>query len=332
VNPRPHAPRSHIVRSPSRIAARLLAALALVVFAAGAAPALAGVHLWRVKEVFSNADGTIQFIEIATCCGSTGENFLAGQSLRSNTNAFTFPSNVSGSTLNKHVLLATSGFAALPGAPTPDHIIVDRFFSTTSDTITFAVYDTLIFGAGRLPTDGTTSLNKDPDDSADTLFNATNSPTNYAGQTGSVVAVAGPPGVPDGTGGTTPMTAAPLDAGASKLRVAFDSAACTNDADYHILYGQRSGLPAAPGGTFTLLGSVCGIGTASPYDWAGVPEATDGSGLIWFLLVATDASFVEGSWGVDGAGGERHGQGNGGASGTCAVVKSVANKCGHASP
>jgi hypothetical protein len=38
----------------------------------GSAPAFSGVHLWRVKEIFSNADGTIQFIELATCCGSTG--------------------------------------------------------------------------------------------------------------------------------------------------------------------------------------------------------------------------------------------------------------------
>jgi hypothetical protein len=113
--------------------------------------------------------------------------------------------------------------------------------------------------------------------------------------------------------------------------VAFDTQSCTNAADYHILYGERSGLPASPGGTFRPLGSVCGIGTASPYTWEGVPEAVDGSGLIWFLMVATDASFVEGSWGVDSSGNERHGPGNDGASGTCALVKSVANTCGHAS-
>jgi hypothetical protein len=60
-----------------------------------------------------------------------------------------------------------------------------------------------------------------------------------------------------------------------------------------------------------------------------VPEPTDGSSLIWFLVVTTDSTGVEGSWGVDSAGNERRGPGNGGASGTCAVVKSVANKCGH---
>ena len=94
---------------------------------------------------------------------------------------------------------------------------------------------------------------------------------------------------------------------ASSLLVSFDTRSCTNAADYHILYGERRNLPAAP----------------------GVPQAQDGSGLIWFLVVSTDASGVEGSWGVDSSNKECVGPGNGGASGICAVVKSVANTCGH---
>ena len=166
-------------------------------------------------------------------------------------------------------------------------------------------------------------------DSTDTTFVAVNSPTNYAGQTGSVNAVSGPPAVPDGTRGTTPLTVSAGNPDASSLLVSFDTRSCTNAADYHILYGERRNLPAAPGGTFSLLGSVCGIGGATPYTWAAVPQAQDGSGLIWFLVVSTDASGVEGSWGVDSSNKECVGPGNGGASGICAVVKSVANTCGH---
>ena len=309
-----------------RLPSALVCCLVLLL---GTVPAWSGVHLWRVKEIFSNPDGTIQFIEIATCCGSTTENFLGGQQLRSNTSTFTFPANVAGSTLNKHVLLATSAFAALPGAPTPDHIIPGNFFSINADTIAFAVYDTLIFSAGQLPTDGTMSLNKNPDDTGDVTFRTTNSPTNYAGQTGSVSTNPGPPGVPDGTGGTTPLTATPLDIDGATLRLAFDTRSCTGAAEHHILYGQRSGFPAAPGGIYTPLGSVCRIGTASPYDWSNTPRPDDGSSLIWFLVVATDSSGVEGSWGVDSANKERLGPGNNGASGTCAVVKSYTNACGH---
>lgn len=270
---------------------------------------------------------------MATCCGSAGgERFIAGHVLSSTTHAFTFPAVLGTTTENAHLLLGTTAYAALPGAPAPDYLIPDNFFSINGDIITFSNYDMWTFGAGVLPTDGTTSLNKNPDDISDTPFRALNSPTNLFEQTGTINAAGGPPGVPDGTGGTTPVTVASAAPDGSALRVFFDVASCTNAADHHILYGQRGGLPAAPGGTFTLLGSVCRIGNASPYDWNGVPPPDDGAGLIWFLLVATDAAGVEGSWGVDGSGNERHGAGNNGASGTCALVKSVDNTCGHASP
>ena len=35
--------------------------------------ALAGQHTWDVNEVFSNADGTIQFVELWEANGGTGE-------------------------------------------------------------------------------------------------------------------------------------------------------------------------------------------------------------------------------------------------------------------
>jgi len=303
--------------------------LLLAVLLCATAPATGGVHLWRIKEIFSNPDGTIQFIEIATCCGSTTETHLSGQVLQSGSHSFTFPGDVTGSTLNKHVLLGTSAFAALPGAPAPDHIIAANFFSTGADTISFSVYDSLTYPAGAVPTDGTHSLNKDPDDVSDTTFTAINSPRNYSDQTGSVNVASGPPAVPDGSGTTMPLTVSALTQDGSSLRLSFDTSTCANAAGYHILYGQRSGLPATPGGTFTLLGSVCGVGTTGPYDWTSTPSPVDGAGLLWFLMVATDSSFTEGSWGKSSGGAERNGPGNGGASGTCALVKSVANSCGN---
>jgi len=308
------------------------ALLGLLMLLFGSVPAFSGVHLWRVKEVFSNADGTIQFIELATCCGSTGEIFTQSKVISSNAHNFPLPGNLTGSTLNKHILLATSGFAALPGAPTPDHIIPNNFFSTTADVISFDVYDTLVFSAGQLPTNGTSSLNKDPNDETDTTFTASNSPTNFGDVSGSVNASSGPPGVPDGTGGTTPMTVAALNPDASSLQVTFNVGTCTNAANHHLLYGQRSGLPAVLGGTFSLFGSLCAIGTTSPYTWSSVPQASDGSGLIWFLVVATNASGIEGSWGKDKNGSERIGPGNNGADGNCAVLKDVTNTCGHSGP
>jgi hypothetical protein len=140
--------------------------------------ALAGSHLWRFNEVFSNADGTIQFIEMVECCGATNEIGLNNKWIRSDStgNQYDFTANLpSGTTANKRILLATAGFAALPGAPTPDHIIVDGFFDTNGDTLRWWTYAPAVwsFSSGDLPTDGIESLNND-------LSTGCNSPTNYA--------------------------------------------------------------------------------------------------------------------------------------------------------
>lgn len=152
-------------------------------------PALAGSHLWRFNEVFSNADGTIQFIEMMECCGAANEVALSGKWILSNTtgNQFNYPANLPlGSTANKHLLLATAGFAALPGAPTPDYIIVDNFFDLNQELLTYWLYPaaTFMFGPGALPTDGIMSLNVDG-------TTGVNSPTNFADETGSVDASSG---------------------------------------------------------------------------------------------------------------------------------------------
>jgi hypothetical protein len=301
-----------------------------VILVCSSVPAWSGVHLWRIEEVYSNADGTIQFIEMTTCCGSAGgEIFIGGQRLSSNTNSFTFPANLTTATPNDHLLLATDGYAALPGVPPRDYKIVDNFFSTAGDRITFAVYDTWTFGA-IVPTDGINSLNKDPNDTTNTPFVRRNSPTNLLNQTGTIGAAGGPPAVPDGLGGTTPLTVAAPTPAASSLRLSYDVASCTTDAaNHHIIYGQKSGLPSAPGGIYTPLGGVCNIGNTVPYDWIGAPTPDDGLKLIWFVVVTTDSAGVEGSWGKDSLGNERNGPGNGGSSGICAVTRSLTNGCGH---
>jgi len=164
-----------------RTVARILVASGLV--AAAATPAMAASHLWRIHEVFSNSDGTIQFIEMEECCGAMSETQLFGKWILSDAtaNQFDFPANLTGNTANRFLLLGTSGYAALPGATTPDYIIPDSFFSTTADTLTYFIYTpaTVTFAAGELPLDGINSLNADG-------TTGTNSPTNYAGQSGSV--------------------------------------------------------------------------------------------------------------------------------------------------
>jgi hypothetical protein len=141
-----------------------------------AGPAWAGHHRWDISEVFSNADGTVQFVELFSAFD--GEAGLGPFTLTSNSTVFNFVTNLpSASTANTWALCATAGFAALPGAPTPDYVIPDNFVNTAGDTLNYAGVDIVVLGA--LPTDGVTSV----DDSGTP---GQNSPTNFAGTTGSV--------------------------------------------------------------------------------------------------------------------------------------------------
>ncbi len=124
--------------------------------------------------------------------GTAGETGVNTQTLSSNSTSFVIGgSALVGPTSNRYFLIATPAFAALPGAPTPDREIPAGsipFASAGGDTISYGAFDSVVYGSGVLPTDGILSLN-------DNLTTGVNSPTNYAGTTGSVNA-APPASVP----------------------------------------------------------------------------------------------------------------------------------------
>jgi len=169
--------RITMTRNPPATFFALTAALAL------ASASYAGSHLWAFNEVFSNPDGTVQFIELHVATNANQEIFLQGKKIKSAATGkqFTFPVNLQGQTGFKYLLLATPAFAALPGAPTPDFILPSNFFGTAGDTLTYHVYDTWVIGARQLPTDCVSSLNRN-------LSVTVNTPRNYPGVQGSVVA------------------------------------------------------------------------------------------------------------------------------------------------
>lgn len=143
-------------------------------------------HLFDFTEVYSNADGSIQFIEMTA--SANNQHLLNGHSITSGANTFNFTANLSSSvTSNKSMLLATEGFAALQGAVTPDYIIPNNFFAIDGDTLTLVggVYSPITWTSGGLPTDGINSLNRSINGGASTSV-AANSPTNFAGATGSI--------------------------------------------------------------------------------------------------------------------------------------------------
>ncbi len=121
---------------------------------AGTAPnSVVTFHTFDIEEVYSNYNGFVQFIELHEMAGADGQFHFAGNQLTSNTNVFTYPTDLPDpATANRFVLIATAGFAALPGAATPDYIIPERFFDVTGDTIsifetqTSVLVDTFVFG------------------------------------------------------------------------------------------------------------------------------------------------------------------------------------------
>jgi hypothetical protein len=153
--------------------------------------AYATFHLWQIDEVYSDATGTVQFVELTV--NEDGENFLSGHTLTSAAHTFTFSSNVAANTANRHLLLATPGYIALPGVPAADYNLgVNNFFDVTGDTLNYAGVNTLTFTAGQLPLDGMNSLNRAFNPPTPTTFTvAAKSPMNFA-EGGSPMAVSAP--------------------------------------------------------------------------------------------------------------------------------------------
>jgi hypothetical protein len=309
---------------------RLITAAALTICALTTRGAFAGAHTWRVSEVFSNADGTIQFVELTESGGGTGEIGVNGHQVTSLTKSYTIPApSLVSPTSFKSLLFATPAFAALPGAPTPDYIFPAAthvpFFSTAggADTFQYVAFDSWSVPAGSIPLDGYNSFNR-------TGGVLPNTPKNYAGVQRTIdLRPPTPPAVPDGGGTGTAMTVTPLDLMGDTLQIDFDTATCSGDAGWHIVYGQKTDLPTSAGGSFVLDGSVCAVG-ASPFTWNQVPDGTDGFGLIWWLILANDGATIEGSWGQNSANVERLGPQADGSSGVCGITKKVlTNTCGN---
>jgi len=173
-----------------------VASLACSLFAASSA--LAGVHTWDVVEVFSNADGTIQYIELREMNGTNTEWHLGGVTVSADdgTGSFTFPANYPATTAGKSILLATQGAADLlaldPNNPVPDHIVAQApFFDHTGDTVRFGPYDVFTFGA--VPTDCINSMQDTNNTSADTPTVLASTPKNYTGIQGVIIDCGGTP-------------------------------------------------------------------------------------------------------------------------------------------
>ncbi|MRD48141.1 calcium-binding protein [Caenimonas koreensis] len=133
-------------------------------------------HLYKINEIYSNADGTMQYIELSV--GNfqdqghwVGQHISVSNGVATHTLEFThdLPSEL---TANTTVLIATQAFADI-GVVKPDFIIPDNFLFTASGTVNFAGVDSVVYFA--LPSNGQ-SVNR---------FGAlqAGTPKNFAGAT-----------------------------------------------------------------------------------------------------------------------------------------------------
>lgn len=147
----------------------------------------ANFHLWDLSEVYSDESGDVLYIELF--CAVNGQEVLFNHGLNATSDgnqvSFTFPSNSGTPTQNKFLLIATSNFASIPGAVTPDFILPDQFFDRTANSIEFNFgpgQDVITVAGTDIPFDGFSSLDLLPATPVQIL----NSPTNFAGQTGDI--------------------------------------------------------------------------------------------------------------------------------------------------
>ena len=176
-----------------------MAVAAILVVAVPAARA--EYHTFQIELIFSNFDGTVQFVVVHEFAGLLGENMWMTNDLTSThsggSQTLTFDKNLPGGiadgaydygmgalsqTAYKRVLIATRGFAAL-GLVTPDFVVPDGFLPIGGGTLNYADVDSVTFAA--LPTDGVGAINRNG-------AVIRNLATNFAGQSASVSVAAGP--------------------------------------------------------------------------------------------------------------------------------------------
>jgi len=148
-------------------------------------PASASFHLWTMTQLYSSADGTVQFLELQALTG--GQEFVAGHTLKSTsggtTHTYNITTNLVGDSANHKLLIATQGFADLH-VVTPDYIVPNGFFFPAGGTVNWGE-GADVWNHGALPAPPA-ALNRDG-------TTGTNAATNYAGTTGSAGATTTPP-------------------------------------------------------------------------------------------------------------------------------------------
>ncbi len=162
----------------------IIALAVAVLYSVG--PADAAQHFWDLNEVYSNSDGSVQFVEMFA--NFNNQQFLTNHQLTSTGSAdFVFPRSSPAPTANHNLLIATGPISGV----SPDFTLPANFLNSgIGNVLRFTnpgastTWDSI--NLDSLPTDDTMSLDaifNNGNNPGAFAINAQATPTNYAGQT-----------------------------------------------------------------------------------------------------------------------------------------------------
>jgi hypothetical protein len=160
---------------------RVIAVIALAFWTSVAVAATT----FQIETIYSNADGSIQYVVLHETAGANGQQVLSGGGLivtyhplnKLANKLFTFLHDLpSSQTADRRVLIASQGLADL-GIITPDYVFPNQFLFTGAATLGFSGVDSVNYAA--LPTDGVNAITR-------TGTIVPNVATNFAGDSTSI--------------------------------------------------------------------------------------------------------------------------------------------------
>ena len=100
-------------------------------------PAEATYHEWKIDQAYSNASGTVQYVDFLLRNPSDDEQFISNAQFQSNFHMMGFTNLPSVPGNGQHFLIATAGFAAVAGV-TPDYTFpATPFFNHSGDMLSY---------------------------------------------------------------------------------------------------------------------------------------------------------------------------------------------------
>ena len=159
-------------------------------------PVFGAYHLWDINEVYSSADGSVQFIELRTTSIGQQNLLSGGCSLRSTNSTgmstFTFPSNLPTYSGAKTCIIGTANLSSIPGGVAPNYIIPANFIRPPDNGQNAAIvfvpppFSSVAGVFATLPADGDSALIRS---GASMVVVPTNSPRNFSDQSNTIVPV-----------------------------------------------------------------------------------------------------------------------------------------------